>query len=91
MSDWVVVGGSHKRKKKKKRTSPRVDNNPTYRIRVSEDIHQLLRSTIDVSWTPEDIQDALQYASLKDIWYALDFTLVGKVKKSSKKSKWKAV
>ncbi len=79
MSDWVVVRNRRNRQPRKKQS----DEHLKYVAQVAKDVETLLRSA-DTKWTPEQIQEALQYPSMFDIWYALDTKLVNVVQRTGK-------
>lgn len=82
MSEWVVVGKAQKRRNCQPRRK-QSDDDFKYVAKLSKDMENLLRSS-DTFWTPEQIQEVLQYPSMFDIWYTLDNNLKHVVKRTGK-------
>lgn len=83
MSEWVVVGKAQNRRKPRPRKKQSDDDEIKHVAQVAKDVEALLRSA-DLTWTPEQIQEALQYPSMFDIWHALDKDLLDVVDKKGK-------
>lgn len=75
MTEWSTVGAERPRRKRKPK--PAHD--------VAKDVEMLLWSSA-VAWTPEQIQDALHYPSMQDVWDALDGPLARTA--TRRKNKW---